>query len=150
MTTIKVERPDDVAAKIIRAIRLIDEGKELVLEQNWTPVTEGLPGKDELVLCIGAKGGMFLGKNPAVFSDGSAYFSVPNSRSGRVGTHWMPVIKKLPNATHVEPNRWIVKEDGNSRIVTCPACGKEYACHYGMLQLQNLDYCPACGSRMVR
>lgn len=150
MTTIKVERPDDVATKIIRAIRLIDEGVELVPEQDWIPVTEGLPGKDELVLCIGAKGGKFLGKNPVVFSDGSAYFSVPNSRSGRVGTHWMPTTKKLLGTTSAEPNRWIVVEDGNFRTVTCPACGKEYACHYGMLQLQNFDHCPDCGSRMTR
>lgn len=81
MTTIKIERPDKVATKILRAIRLIDEGKELV------PVDSG---------------------------------------------------------------QWIVEEDGNSRIVTCPACGKEYACHFGMLQLQNFDHCPTCGSRMTR
>jgi NAD-dependent SIR2 family protein deacetylase len=44
--------------------------------------------------------------------------------------------------------QWIVDEDGNFCNVKCSACGMEYACHYGMLQLQNFDYCPNCGTKM--
>lgn len=41
--------------------------------------------------------------------------------------------------------QWIVEKSGNYCIVKCPVCGKDYACHYGMLQLQNFKYCPNCG-----
>jgi DNA-directed RNA polymerase subunit RPC12/RpoP len=42
---------------------------------------------------------------------------------------------------------WIVEKDGNTCNVKCSTCGKDYACHYGMLQLQNFDHCPKCGSK---
>ena len=71
-----------------------------VTVQKWIPVSERLPEKDVLVLYIGARGGMFLGTNPWLFSDGSAYFSVPNSRRARFATHWMP----LPEPPETEEN----------------------------------------------
>ena len=46
--------------------------------------------------------------------------------------------------------QWVVDEDGNFCNVKCSACGKDYACHYGMLQLQNFSYCPNCGSIMIK
>ena len=58
---------------------------------KWIPVTERLPENGVLVLCIGARGGMFLGRSPHLFSDGTAYFAVPNARSCRYATHWMPL-----------------------------------------------------------
>ena len=58
---------------------------------KWIPVTERLPEDDVLVLCVGSRGGMFLGRNPNLFSDGTAYFAVPNARSCRYATHWMPL-----------------------------------------------------------
>ena len=60
-----------------------------VTVQEWIPVTERLPEDGVLVLCIGKKGGMFLGISPSLFSDGTCYFAVPNARSCRYGTHWM-------------------------------------------------------------
>ena len=71
-----------------------------VTVQKWIPVTERLPEDDVLVLCIGARGGMFLGRSPSRFSDGSTYFAVPNARSCRYGTHWMP----LPEPPQLEEN----------------------------------------------
>ena len=44
--------------------------------------------------------------------------------------------------------RWIISEDRNCCNVKCSACSKDYACHYGMLQLQNFSYCPNCGAKM--
>lgn len=58
---------------------------------KWIPVTERLPEDDDLVLCIGARGGMFLGRKPSLFSDGTCYFAVPNARCCRYCTHWMPL-----------------------------------------------------------
>ena len=52
------------------------------------------------------------------------------------------------DAVEVVHGRWIVEVDGNFRNVKCSACGKDYACHIGMLQLQNLSYCPNCGAKM--
>ena len=57
------------------------------------------------------------------------------------------IIDNVPTAERTH-GHWIVEEDGNFRNVKCSACGKEYACHYGMLQLQNFDYCPSCGAQM--
>lgn len=64
--------------------------------QRWIPVTEQKAPEGELVLCVGAKGGMFLGKMSSwqTATDGSVYCSVPNARGGRSATHWMP----LPDA----------------------------------------------------
>ena len=70
---------------------LLDNG---VTVQQWIPVTERLPERGVLVLCIGQRGGMFLGENPSLFSDGTAYFLVPNGRSCRYATHWMPLPGK--------------------------------------------------------
>ena len=64
-----------------------EQGKKDALK--WIPVRERLPERDVLVLAIGARGGMFLGKT--LFSDGPAYFIVPNARSCRYATHWMPL-----------------------------------------------------------
>jgi hypothetical protein len=58
---------------------------------KWIPVTERLPEEDVLVLRIGARGGMFLGRSPSLFRDGTAYFAVPNARSCRYATYWMPL-----------------------------------------------------------
>ena len=52
------------------------------------------------------------------------------------------------DAVEVVHGRWIVEVDGNFRNVKCSTCGKDYACHTGMLQLQNLNYCPHCGAKM--
>lgn len=59
---------------------------------KWISVQDRLPDRDELVLCIGAKGGMFLGERLSLRWDGkSAYAYVPNSRGGRYAVYWMPL-----------------------------------------------------------
>ena len=68
--------------------KLIEEAPAV---QQWIPVTERLPERDARVLCIGQRGGMFLGECPSLFSDGTAYFYVPNARRCRFATHWMPL-----------------------------------------------------------
>ena len=70
---------------------LLDNGVTIATDNKWIPVTERLPEDNILVLCIGARGGMFLGRNPSLFSDGTCYFAVPNARNCRYGTHWMPL-----------------------------------------------------------
>ena len=68
---------------------LLDSG---VTVQQWIPVTERLPEDDVLVLCIGAKGGMFLGYPRYVYKDDDyAYTTVPNARGSGHATHWMPL-----------------------------------------------------------
>ena len=64
----------------------------------------------------------------------------------------MAVNAALDNATEADVvevihGQWIIEEDGDFCNVKCSACGKDYACHYGMLQLQNFDYCPNCGAK---
>ena len=59
---------------------------------EWVSVKERLPEKDTLVLCIGAKGGLFVGKNLRLYEgENVAYCYVPNSRISRNATHWMPL-----------------------------------------------------------
>ncbi len=62
--------------------------------------------------------------------------------------YYHPNHEELVEYTPIKHGHWIVEEDGNWRNVKCSACGKEYACHYGMLQLQNFGYCPNCGADM--
>lgn len=60
------------------------------------------------------------------------------------------MIEAAPSMDAVEAvhGRWIVDEDGNFCNVKCSVCRKDYACHYGMLQLQNFSFCPNCGAKM--
>lgn len=63
---------------------------------KWISVEERLPNCDELVLCIGAKGGMFLGDRLTLSWNGkSVHAHVPNSNSGRHAVYWMP-LPELP------------------------------------------------------
>lgn len=60
--------------------------------RKWIPVTERLPEKDVLVLCIGSKGGMFIGYPRYVYGDEKVAFTlVPNSRNSRQTKYWMPL-----------------------------------------------------------
>jgi hypothetical protein len=52
------------------------------------------------------------------------------------------------DVAQVVRGHWIVSKHGLFRDVKCSVCGKDYACHYGMLQLQNFSYCPNCGAKM--
>lgn len=59
---------------------------------EWISVKDRLPEKGLLVLCVGAKGGMFLGKDLVVYNgDNCAYAKVPNSRNSRNAVYWMPL-----------------------------------------------------------
>lgn len=61
-------------------------------KQEWISVEERLPNRDELVLCIGAKGGMFLGEIKFFKSfDKSAYAHVHNSHRVRYAKYWQPL-----------------------------------------------------------
>lgn len=78
----------------------IDMAISALREQpRWISVDERLPEDDALVLCIGKKGGMFLGFIRDYHEiQGGAYTYVPNARGARYATHWMP----LPSAPEVE------------------------------------------------
>lgn len=61
---------------------------------EWIKVKDNLPPIDKLVLCSGSKGGLFLGStSQSCLYDNCNYIyvSVPNARSGRHCTHWMPL-----------------------------------------------------------
>ena len=76
----------------IQADHLIAHGVTIAKDTNapskWIPVTERLPEKDVLVLCVGAKGGLFLGCPRGVGSDGTAWTYVPNARGSRYTKYW--------------------------------------------------------------
>ena len=75
-----------VAVKDIEAAPAVDAGPK------WISVKDRLPEKNTLVLCVGSKGGMFLGKIRWLYEeDGTAYCHVPNARNSRSATHWMPL-----------------------------------------------------------
>ena len=62
------------------------------VKQEWISVHDVLPDQDALVLCVGAKGGMFLGYIRYLYgNDKTAYVRVPNARSGRHAAFWMPL-----------------------------------------------------------
>lgn len=65
---------------------------------EWISVADKLPDKDVLVLCIGKRGGMFLGYPDYCCDGGRAYVYVPNDKGCRYATHWMP----LPEAPKEE------------------------------------------------
>jgi hypothetical protein len=76
--------------------RMYEHGLKDATDKNvgnkWISVEERLPDKDTLVLCIGAKGGMFLGFIRCYYEiQNGAYTYVPNSRGCRYATHWMPL-----------------------------------------------------------
>lgn len=59
---------------------------------EWISVKDRLPDKDTLVLCVGAKGGMFLGYIQFfIGKDETAYTYVPNARGSRYAAFWMPL-----------------------------------------------------------
>lgn len=72
----------------------ISDAPTLDYAPKWISVKDRLPKTNELVLCIGSKGGMFLGcilfDNPVPGSE-IYHFHVPNARQGRCATHWMPL-----------------------------------------------------------
>ena len=62
--------------------------------KQWISVKDRLPEKDKLVLCIGKRGGMFIGEiHPFLVGRerNEVYCDVPNSRQGRYAIYWMPL-----------------------------------------------------------
>lgn len=55
----------------------------------------------------------------------------------------------IADVVEVKHGHWIIDEHGHVCDVKCSVCEKEYACHYGMLKLQNFSYCPNCGAKMI-
>lgn len=89
----------------MKTIYIAEDGKEFVDElkqkqSQWISVKDQLPPNEELVLCIGKQGGYFLGYTDEYLNPKSGekyetlYFIVPNARSSRMGTHWMPLPKQ--------------------------------------------------------
>ena len=71
------------------AIALIEDLQAKV--PRWISVEESLPEVGTLVLCMGAKGGMFLGEFSFAIDGHPVYFHVPNARNGRGAKYWMPL-----------------------------------------------------------
>lgn len=69
---------------------------------EWISIIDKLPPDGILVLCIGSKGGMFLGigRNSSIGSNGTCFMMVPNCRGGRYVKYWMP----LPEPPKVNDN----------------------------------------------
>ena len=62
------------------------------MECNWKRFCDETPEKNKLVLCVGEKGGYFIGH--AVINEtcrDKVYMPVPNARSGCYATHWQPL-----------------------------------------------------------
>lgn len=57
-------------------------------------------------------------------------------------------IAPAADVVEVKHGCWVIEEYDHICNVTCSVCGKDYACHYGMLQLHNFSYCPNCGAYM--
>lgn len=81
---------------LTNGVRLESEQATSDENKRWIPVSERLPDEKTLVLCIGVRGGMFLGMTSGSFRSvyggkPTVYFSVPNARRGRDATHWMPL-----------------------------------------------------------
>ena len=90
--------PYGYATLCLIAEELMAEGVTFATDNNvgdkWISVNDRLPKKDELVLCIGKRGGMFLGEiHPFLVGRerNEVYCDVPNSRQGRYAIYWMPL-----------------------------------------------------------
>ena len=96
--------------------------------------------------CIAVKSEYFLssGKIEAIIVDSGEFF---HGGASTVKEQWNLLVQPM-EIEPVQRGRWIIEKDGSFCNVKCSACGMEYACHYGMLQLQNFDYCPNCGAKM--
>lgn len=84
-----------IAAAETIANHLIANGVTVL---RWIPVTERLPKPIDPVLCIGTRGGMFIGYHCYSIErsmDKSICFRVPNSRRDRYASHWQP-LPELP------------------------------------------------------
>lgn len=77
---------------MIKALKEAPTIEAETVKQEWIDVHDRLPDKDTLVLCVGAKGGMFLGFVRYLYGDDkTAYVRVPNARGGRYAAFWMPL-----------------------------------------------------------
>ena len=85
---------DHLIANGVTLDNQVASSSKYLASSEWIPVTERLPEQDELVLCVGKKGGMFLGEIHSFLVGGKrneVFCYVPNSRGGRYATHWMPL-----------------------------------------------------------
>ena len=85
---------DRLIANGVTLANQVASSSKYLASSEWIPVTERLPEQDELVLCVGKKGGMFLGEIHSFLVGGKrneVFCYVPNSRGGRYATHWMPL-----------------------------------------------------------